>query len=67
MEICSVDEGSVGRGSSPHAGICCFAVSDLNIPGHEQPWELDVGRPGHVASSLKIMLDGPLGSANYNK
>ena len=60
------DEGSVGRGSSPGAGLCGFCVSDMNIPGFQQSWELDVGKPGHVASSLQIMLEAPIGSARYN-
>ncbi|KAG8529979.1 uncharacterized protein KY384_005461 [Bacidia gigantensis] len=60
------DEGSVGRGSSPRAGLCGFSVSDLNIPNHKQPWERNEGHPHHVASSLKIMLDAPIGSSNYN-
>jgi hypothetical protein len=46
----------VGRGSKPKTGLCGFAVSDLNIPGFKQPWELDVGRPGHIASALDIMV-----------
>ncbi|KAF2091061.1 phosphoribosylformylglycinamidine synthase [Saccharata proteae CBS 121410] len=60
------DEGAVGRGSKPKAGLCGFNVSDLNIPGFKQPWELDVGRPGHIASSLDIMLEAPIGSAAFN-
>ncbi|KAL9129228.1 MAG: hypothetical protein Q9217_002269 [Psora testacea] len=60
------DEGAVGRGSSPRAGLCGFNVSDLNIPGFQQPWEVDVGRPGHVVSSLQIMLEAPIGSASFN-
>lgn len=60
------DEGAVGRGSSPKAGLCGFCVSDLNIPESKQPWEIDFGRPGHVASSLEIMLEGPIGAARFN-
>ncbi|RKF62067.1 putative phosphoribosylformylglycinamidine synthase [Erysiphe neolycopersici] len=60
------DEGSVGRGSTPKAGLCGFWVSNLLIPGKHQPWELDVGKPVHYASSLEIMLDGPIGSARFN-
>ncbi|KAI9892430.1 MAG: hypothetical protein M1814_001387 [Vezdaea aestivalis] len=60
------DEGAVGRGSKPKAGLCGFNVSDLLIPGYEQPWELDVGRPGHIASPLQIMLEAPIGSAAFN-
>ena len=41
-------------------------VSDLHIPGFEKPWEIDPGKPGHVASSLDIMLEAPLGSAAFN-
>jgi len=60
------DEGAVGRGSKPKAGLAGFTVSDLLIPGHRQPWELDVGKPVHLASSLDIMLEAPIGSAAFN-
>ena len=60
------DEGAVGRGSRPKAGLCGFSVSDLLIPDFRQPWELDVGKPSHIASSLDIMLEAPLGSAAFN-
>ncbi|KAL9119601.1 MAG: hypothetical protein Q9187_003844 [Circinaria calcarea] len=60
------DEGAVGRGSRPKAGLCGFSVSDLLIPNFRQPWELDVGKPCHIASSLDIMLEAPLGSAAFN-
>ncbi|KAK5278280.1 phosphoribosylformylglycinamidine synthase, partial [Cryomyces antarcticus] len=60
------DEGAVGRGSRPKAGLAGFSVSDLLIPGHEQPWELRVGKPEHIASSLDIMLEAPIGSAAFN-
>ena len=60
------DEGAVGRGSEPKAALCGFAVSDLNIPGFKQEWEIDIGRPEHIASGLQILLEGPIGSAGYN-
>lgn len=60
------DEGSVGRGSKPKAGLAGYSVSDLQIPELRQPWELDVGKPHHIASSLDIMLEAPIGSAAYN-
>lgn len=60
------DEGAVGRGSRPKAGLAGFTVSDLLIPDHRQPWELDVGKPAHLASSLSIMLEAPIGSAAFN-
>ncbi|CEP60460.1 phosphoribosylformylglycinamidine synthase LALA0_S01e11386g [Lachancea lanzarotensis] len=60
------DEGATGRGSKSKCGLSGFAVSDLLIPGHKQPWELDVGKPNHIASSLDIMIEAPLGSAAFN-
>lgn len=60
------DEGAVGRGSSPKAGLCGFWVSDLLIPGKKDPWETDIGKPAHYASSLDIMLEAPIGSARFN-
>ena len=60
------DEGAVGRGSKPKVGLCGFSVSNLLIPGFRQPWELDVGKPAHIASSLDIMLEAPIGSAAFN-
>ena len=60
------DEGAVGRGSTPKAGLCGFWVSDLLIPDHEQPWEIDIGKPAHYASSMDIMLEAPIGSARFN-
>lgn len=61
------DEAAVGRGSRSKAGLCGFAVSNLMMPDLPQPWELqEVGYPGHVATSLEIMRDAPLGSAAFN-
>ncbi len=60
------DEGATGTGSKPKAGLCGFSVSNLKIPGFEQPWEQDNGKPGRIASALDIMLDGPIGAASFN-
>lgn len=60
------DEGAVGRGSKSKAGLSGFTVSDLNIPTLPQPWERDVGKPNHIASSLDIMIEAPIGSAAFN-
>ena len=60
------DEGAVGKGSKPKAGLAGFNVSDLLIPSLRRPWELDVGRPSHIASALDIMLQAPIGSAAFN-
>jgi phosphoribosylformylglycinamidine synthase len=60
------DEGAVGRGSKPKAGLAGFSVSNLRIPGYGQPWESDYGKPDRIASALDIMLDGPIGAAAFN-
>ncbi|MFT7126829.1 MAG: phosphoribosylformylglycinamidine synthase [Pseudoalteromonas tetraodonis] len=60
------DEGATGKGSKPKAGLTGFSVSNLRIPGGEQPWEVDHGKPGRIVSALDIMLDGPIGAAAFN-
>ncbi len=70
------DEGATGRGAKPKAGLCGFSVSNLNIPNYLQPWEYDrcgtandhssYGKPARIASSLQIMLEGPIGGAAFN-
>jgi phosphoribosylformylglycinamidine synthase len=60
------DEGAVGRGSKPKAGLAGFTVSNLLIPGFKQPWETDFGRPSHISSALDIMIEGPLGASAFN-
>jgi len=76
------DEGATGRGARPRYGLTGFSVSDLRIPGFEQPWEtaqtvtapIDgrpdtvpaLGGPERIASPLSIMIEGPLGGAAFN-
>jgi len=61
------DEGSTGRGSRPKSGLTGFSVSNLHIPGTDEPWERNpYGKPDHIASPLQIMIDGPLGGAAFN-
>jgi phosphoribosylformylglycinamidine synthase len=61
------DEGATGIGAKPKAGLTGFSVSNLAIPGFEQPWEAEpYGRPGRIASALSIMLEGPIGAAAFN-
>ncbi|HAC26734.1 MAG TPA: hypothetical protein DCF82_02750, partial [Marinobacter hydrocarbonoclasticus] len=60
------DEGATGRGSKPKAGLTGFTVSNLNIPGDEQPWEIGYGKPDRIASPLDIMIEGPIGGAAFN-
>ena len=60
------DEGAVGNGSKPKAGLCGFTVSSLNIPDWPQPWETFTRVPERIASPLQIMLEGPVGAASFN-
>ncbi|MBK1689758.1 phosphoribosylformylglycinamidine synthase [Rubrivivax gelatinosus] len=61
------DEGATGRGAKPKAGLTGFSVGNLRLPGTTEPWEReDIGRPGHIASALQIMTEGPLGGAAFN-
>ncbi|PIE41106.1 MAG: phosphoribosylformylglycinamidine synthase [Gammaproteobacteria bacterium] len=60
------DEGATGRGSKPKAGLTGFTVSNLKIPGYQQPWENDYGKPARIVSALDIMVEGPLGGAGFN-
>jgi len=57
------DEGAVGRGSKPKAGLCGFTVSNLQIPGAIQPWEKDYGKPERIVTPL---IEGPIGAAAFN-
>ncbi|MFN3544504.1 MAG: phosphoribosylformylglycinamidine synthase [Thiobacillus sp.] len=61
------DEGATGIGSKPKAGLTGFSVSNLNIPGCEQPWEVQpYGKPDRIVTPLAIMLEGPIGAAAFN-
>ncbi len=61
------DEGAVGRGARPKAGLTGFSVSNLHLPQTSEPWEQSpIGKPEHIASALQIMVEGPLGGAAFN-
>ncbi|MFK7996144.1 MAG: phosphoribosylformylglycinamidine synthase [Granulosicoccus sp.] len=60
------DEGAVGNGSKPKAGLCGFSVSNLAIPEWTQPWESFTDKPDRLASAYQIMLEGPIGAAAFN-
>ncbi len=60
------DEGATGVGAKPKAGLSGFSVSNLRIPGFEQPWETDFGKPDRIVTALDIMTEGPLGGAAFN-
>ncbi|MHB8448038.1 MAG: phosphoribosylformylglycinamidine synthase [Rudaea sp.] len=60
------DEGAVGRGGKPKAGLTGFTTSYLRIPGLLRPWEKERPLPPRMASAFEIMRDGPLGAAAFN-
>ena len=61
------DEGATGRGARPKAGLTGFSVSHLELPDWPRPWEQpDLGKPDRIASPLQIMLEGPIGGAQFN-
>ena len=60
------DEGATGRGAKPKAGLTGFSVSNLQIPGFAQPWEVPYGKPERIVTALDIMIEGPLGGAAFN-
>ena len=67
------DEGATGRGGKPKAGLTGFHVSHLHLPELPEKWEQsgklsskDYGTPSRMATSLEIMTEAPLGSANFS-
>lgn len=60
------DEGATGQGSKPKVGLCGFSVSNLNINGAKQPWEVAYGKPSQIVSALDIIIKGPIGAAAFN-
>ncbi|MEH6605348.1 MAG: phosphoribosylformylglycinamidine synthase [Pseudomonadales bacterium] len=60
------DEGAVGRGSKPKVGLSGYSVSNLQIPGAIQPWEVSYGKPDRIVTALDIMIEGPIGGAAFN-
>ncbi len=61
------DEGATGKGAKPKAGLSGFCVSNLHIPSLPQAWESGDGidKPAHITSALKIMIDAPVGGADF--
>lgn len=76
------DEGATGRGAKPKGGLCGFTTSHLRFDDSPQPWEsgqdtlikieqrdgsaTPVGAPSRIASPEQIMIEGPIGAANFN-
>lgn len=60
------DEAATGRGAKSKAGLAGYSVSDLHMPDFAQPWELNLGKPAHIASALDIMLEAPIGAASFS-
>ena len=63
------DEAATGRGAKPKAGLCGFAVSNLELADALQAWECEmatIGHPSRIASALQVMLEAPVGAAAFN-
>ncbi|MDG2061055.1 MAG: phosphoribosylformylglycinamidine synthase [SAR86 cluster bacterium] len=60
------DEGATGKGAKPKAGLTGFSVSNLRIPGHVELWEGPEMSPNRIANPLQIMLEAPIGAADFN-
>ena len=60
------DEGAVGRGSKPKAGLVGFTTSHLNLGERPEPWETGVEKPDRIACAADIMLQAPIGAAAFN-
>ena len=58
------DEGAVGRGSKPRAGLVGFTTSHIGIGA--EPTVRGAAKPNRIASALDIMLEAPLGAAAFN-
>ena len=58
------DEGAVGRGSKPRAGLVGFTTSPLDLG--EEPWRPRTPTPQRLATATEIMLQAPLGAAAFN-
>jgi len=59
------DEAATGRGAKSKAGLTGFSVSNLELPDARRPWEKPYGKPDRIVSALDIMLEAPIGGANY--
>jgi phosphoribosylformylglycinamidine synthase len=59
------DEAATGRGARTKMGLAGFNVSNLHVPGYEQPWEKPYGKPERISSAFNIMIDAPLGGAGF--
>jgi len=60
------DEAATGRGARPKVGLSGFSVSNLLLPDRPRDWEENSGKPDRIASSLDIMIEGPVGAASFN-
>ncbi|HSX46773.1 MAG TPA: phosphoribosylformylglycinamidine synthase [Patescibacteria group bacterium] len=59
------DEGATGRGAKPKIGMAGYTVSNLQLPGMPQPWEVPYGKPDRIVSALDIMIEAPIGAAAF--
>jgi phosphoribosylformylglycinamidine synthase len=59
------DEAATGRGGRSKIGLSGYSVSNLEIPGHQLPWEKSYGKPERISSALDIILEAPIGAASF--
>ena len=59
------DEGAVGRGGRPKAGLCGFRFPTCVCP---VPATLGkkIRKPDRIVTPLEIMIEGPVGAASFN-
>ena len=55
------DEGATGLGARPKAGLVGYTVSNLRIPGFEQPWERGIGAPSRLSTTPPPLSDRSTG------
>ena len=61
------DLAATGKGGRPLAGLAGYMVSSLHLPNHPLPWEQGtIGYPERIRDGGAIIIEAPLGAANYN-
>jgi phosphoribosylformylglycinamidine synthase len=60
------DVQATGTGAHTVAGTAAYCVGNLNIPGHDLPWEdKSFAYPSNLASPLSIIVEASNGASDY--
>ncbi|RLI97836.1 MAG: phosphoribosylformylglycinamidine synthase, partial [Candidatus Aenigmatarchaeota archaeon] len=60
------DRQGVGRGGIPVAGLACYYVANLLIPGYDLPWEREYAvHPHRFQTPLDIIIEASDGASDY--